>query len=268
MTETRRQLALYLLFAAIVLTGVGLRLVNLDHLPMYLDETTHIFRAHAIHTDGQWFLGLTTNKALYPIALAALYPLGPEGPWLARMLSVLCGVISMAAATGLGKALGDWRVGLLAGLFYALIPMAVFHERQALVDPMMAMFTTLTTLFAVWLVRKPSIGLAVLLSLSLAGGYLTKAPALLFFGVPLAAVVLLSTDWKQAGRALAHILPAIVAGGLAIYAVYEIAANQGFVPNNNQVSGNRLRLLTLNDPSTIDAILRDYGNFQEFMTGY
>ena len=85
-----------------------------------------------------------------------------------------------------------WKTGLLAGLVYALLPMAVFHERQALADPLLAMLTLLATLLARRVADRPRTWLALLMGLTLAGAYLVKISALLYMVVPILAVALFS----------------------------------------------------------------------------
>ena len=66
-------------------------------------------------------------------------------------------MISIAACIALGKSLDSVRVGLLSGLICAVLPVTMFHDRQVLVDPLKAAFTTLCILLIVWMAKKPRI---------------------------------------------------------------------------------------------------------------
>jgi 4-amino-4-deoxy-L-arabinose transferase-like glycosyltransferase len=202
----------WLLAVTIVLLGVALRLVATLRLPLFLDEALHILRAHRA-MEGDLFVG-PIRKWLYPVALALLRPTGPEGPWLARSGSALLGALSIACCIALGRLLDDRRTGLLAGLFYAVLPLAVFHERQALTDPMLAAFTTFSTVLSIRLARAPRWWMAPTLGLALAVAYLTKVSALPFAGLPVVAVILFSRDWRTRWRALGlFVLALLIAAG-------------------------------------------------------
>lgn len=176
----------------IVFAGFTVRLLNLLELPLFIDEIFHLNRAHAIAL-GNPFAGLEHDKWLYTVLLGVFFrPLGPEGPFIARYLTVVLSAITIAACIRLGTELQDRLAGLLAGVVYTFIPMAVFIERQALVDGTLAAFSTMSLLVTVWLVRKPRLIWAVLLSFLLTAAYLTKGTGFPFLIVPIFAVLLLS----------------------------------------------------------------------------
>jgi hypothetical protein len=202
-----------LLSGAIVLLGLALRWAALDRMPLFVDEASHIVRAQHIAL-GEVFFGFQHSKWLYTALLALFRPLGPETPWLARGLAALAGGLTVGGCIALGRALDGWHTGWLAGLVYALLPLAVFHERQALVDPQLAALTTLSLVLAVRLAARPRLWVGLLLSLALAAAYLTKgAAALPFLLLPPAAVLLLSQkgDARRWGLALG-----VMAAGAAL----------------------------------------------------
>lgn len=220
-----------LLAGCILLLSLGLRVVGTMRLPLFLDEAFHIYWAQRVLA-GDLFIGFEHNKWLYPVALAVFQPLGPEGPWLARIVSALAGVIGTAAVIGLGRELSDRRAGLIAGLLYALLPMMVFHERQALVDPLLAMFTTLALLLIVRLTHRPRLGTAALLALALSGAYLTKAAALPYLVLPPLGALILARSGRDRWRALALGLAAALSVPLVTRIVTVTAKEQGVSPRS------------------------------------
>jgi 4-amino-4-deoxy-L-arabinose transferase-like glycosyltransferase len=201
--HNRRAIGTLLLSGAIVLLGLALRWTALDGMPLFVDEGSHIVRAQHI-AQGELFFGFQHSKWLYTALLALFRPLGPETPWLARGLSALWGALTIAGCIALGRALDEWRTGWLAGAIYALLPLAVFHERQALVDPQLAALTTLSAMLAVYLAARPRLWMGLLLSAALGAAILTKgAAALPYLLLPLAATLLLARSEKARWRGLA-----------------------------------------------------------------
>ncbi|NDJ52149.1 MAG: phospholipid carrier-dependent glycosyltransferase [Chloroflexi bacterium] len=182
--------------ALVLLLALGLRLFDLTSLPLFYDEALHIVRAHQI-LDGQLFAGLEQNKWLYSLFLSRLFPTGPEGPWLARGLSALWGTLTVALVIGIAQELDSPRVGLIAGLIYAVLPLAVFHDRQALVDPQLTAFTTLIIYLSIRLARKFSLWVMLALVLALFCARLTKLAAFPFFVLPPIAFILLNRPGDQ-----------------------------------------------------------------------
>jgi hypothetical protein len=198
----------------ILLLAIVLRTVSLSGMPLFVDEGHHIARAQRIAM-GDFFAGFEHNKWLYTAVLALFRPLGPEGIWVARWLSALYGVVSTVGCIALGVSVGSRRVGLLAGLIYAVVPMTVFHERQALVDPQLTALATFSILLAIHLARHPRVWIGGLLGLTLAAAYLTKATALSFFVLPFLVILFWSPGLLDA-------LKAILIAGVAVFAALKV----------------------------------------------
>src|SRR5574341_164886 len=230
MLHRPRRSSAYLPLASLtLLAGLALRLIGTLRLPLFLDEAIHLSWAQRVRA-GEFYIGFQNNKFLYPVFLSLFNPTGPEAPWLARALSALLGMLSAALVVALGRTLAGRQAGLLAGLIYALLPFAVFHERQALVDPFMVCFATAITLLCIWLARRPTIWQAILLALLLAGAYLTKIAALPYFALPLVGLALFArrdTIWK--GLALSTLGIALAA--ILVALAYAGAARQGVLPS-------------------------------------
>lgn len=228
----------------LILVGVWLRLWNVLEIPMFIDEIRHIQRAQEILT-GELFRGLDQNKWLWGFIYAGLNPTGPEAGWLARYFNTLWACISIAGCIYLGRILGSRWVGLLAGLIYVVVPLATFHERQALVDPMMTALTTLSMVVSVSIARaswrrgSPITVLTILLIGSLLAARLVKLSMLPFLVLPLVAILLfgvLPTDssrfrwmftrWNRAYTALVIWILAVGVTLVGTGAVYRFADNQ------------------------------------------
>lgn len=208
----------WFLVIAIMMLGLGIRLIAIMRLPLYHDEMLHIARAQ-FTLEGHLFTG-RIFKWLHSVLLALFYPTGPEGPWLARVFSALSGILTISCCIALGGILDSRRTGLVAGLLYAVLPMAVFHERAALADPLLATFTMLATVMMIRLALKPRLWLALLLGAMLAGAYLTKITALPYLGLPVMAIVLFSRNREVALKALALSALGLVVAAVLVGLVY------------------------------------------------
>ncbi len=221
------------LAVGIVLLAFAIRVIALFSLPVFIDEELHASRAYQV-AQGDLFVGVANQKWLYTVALGLFRPTGPELLWLGRAISGLCGTATTAVTIALSGLVG-WRVvgglaagraGLAAGLIYALLPMAVFHERQALVDPMMTTFAAASTLLVVHLAQRPRPVVAIPLGLTLGGAVLTKTSALPYLLLPLAGIVLIARRGRlQRGLALGA--GAGVTGGAMYWGVQTLAAASG-----------------------------------------
>jgi len=210
----------------ILLVAFWLRVHNLvGYMPIWGDESFHIGRAYEVML-GNPFAGLQINKWLFGVLLAAFQPGGFSALFIARLLSVLFGVATAAGVLSIGRKLYGTRVGLIAALVYAVLPMATWHERQAIFDPMMAALGTAAMVVSIVLAHKPKWTTTVLLGIILALTFLTKLLGFPFLVMPLVAGLLLAShaDRKQA---LIHAGAALAIAGVIIFATYQLAFASG-----------------------------------------
>jgi hypothetical protein len=270
------QLITLFVVVVILLAAFGLRTVAIERLPQFGDEASHIIRAQDVLLNGELFTGLRDQKWLYTVVLALFAPTGPEATLVGRTLSALCALVTVASAVALGRLLGrryrgalvGWGVGLTAAAIYALLPMAVFHERQALVDPMMSAFTGVATVLSVKLAERPRVGTAAFAGLMLGGAVMTKASALPFLAVPFAASVLLARRRDVLPALGLSALSAALAGVL-IAGMYWAGAQDGVVPRESHTpSFDNTWLNALRDPTTLNRFEENYDDTEEAMQDY
>lgn len=132
MQTTTKQLILILIVAfAVRLGGAWYWQSRLQGQFAFGDSMSYWVLGQAI-AQGQPFAHLSPDMKIfrtpgYPLLLAPLFYLaGPEPSVMwARMLSVVCGTLAVAAVWRLGKELFDARAGLLAAAIAALYPGAI-----------------------------------------------------------------------------------------------------------------------------------------------
>ncbi len=251
----------------IILLGLTLRLTNLMFWPLWWDEGLHIVRAHRV-AEGAFFTGIGYNKWLYMPVVALFKPLGPEGPFIARYVTTLLGTTTVGACIALGARLDKRVTGLIAGLLYAVIPMAVFHERQAILDPMVATLGMFSLVFSVALARKPRIWLTVLLGALLAAIYLTKLSGVTFLAIPLLAGILLAPR-KRLLKPLAFSTTALLlAVGIIVFTQNQ-ARRQGFYMRSQfAATFENTAINEITDDERIEILVRDFKEYGQVLTRY
>lgn len=221
----------YLIAATVIVAfGFVLRSIALLTLPVQWLEAMHLLRAELVLSGSLFDHPMSMRKWMSVPALAFLFrPGGPESLWLARIFSALLGVLNIAGALALGRMLfNDRRVGLLAGLIYAVLPLAVFHERQALSDPLFVTLVTFVTLLSLVYARRPSLKWAILLGVTLGGAYLAKVATLPYFFLP-GLAILLFTPRKRWVQAIGY-----YAGSLVLMTILIVAAYNFYFQANPQ----------------------------------
>lgn len=179
----------YAWIVVILLVAFLVRSIRLTHDPLWLDEGWHIFWAQRV-VEGDLFIAMPYGKTLYPILISLFNPTGPEAPFVGRYVSVLFGVLGTGCAIGLANRIHQ-RAGLTAGLLYALLPLAVLHERQALTDPLMAGFAALVITLTYVNTFKPAVWRASLIGLFLWMAVMTKLTGAVNLLIPLSAAFIL-----------------------------------------------------------------------------
>lgn len=263
----------WLLAILIILVAVLLRIVNLTQYPISSDEILHILRIYNI-TAGEVFSGLDQNKWFYGYVVALFQPSGPESIWLARYVNVLWATINVACCIQLGRRFHSWQAGLLAGLFYAIATMGIYHERRAVHDPQMTAAAMVAFILMINLARRPKISTALLMTAFLLLARITKPAMVGFFALPFAAIILLQLApdgripswaqirqritpmfWKANGYSLLGVLVVL---GITEW-IYQMAANQGVAPRSTHTVslGNTILAGAWTDQSVLLRFLID-----------
>jgi 4-amino-4-deoxy-L-arabinose transferase-like glycosyltransferase len=171
-------------------------------LPIFLDESKHLNWTQRLRGEPHFLKPLQDGKLLQVAVTSVTVPLCSDPLWAGRLTSVMAGVLGLWAALGLGRALYDERVGLLAAALYVFCPFALFYDRMNLADVYLSSFAALSLLATVRLVQAPRLRAAVWLAAALTACVLSKIPGLLVLAIPVAGALLLRAE-KQAWKALA-----------------------------------------------------------------
>lgn len=168
------------------------------------------------------FCPTAIRTPLYPLFLAESYRLLGTEPSHAVLFNLLLEVLAAAGVTRLGRAVGGRRVGMLAGLLYALNGTTQRFTGYLLTEPLLlpllaaALWATVT-----WL-RRPRPGSAALAGLFWGLAVLTKPnEQFLALGVAglLAVAACKRSPAENQGRAMVRGLSSVVACGAALLLV-------------------------------------------------
>ena len=169
------------LLAAILIAAAALRLIGLGTLPPFIDESGHIAFLNPIHPTF-FQLGKILGQFVFRLASG----LSSDTLYALRLVIALFGVLTTFGVFLTGRLLGGTPAGLLAALFWALMPIVTFHDRLALHDPMISLFHIWSAYLFLIAVQRRDIRLAAAAGLLSGLAALVKLPLL-----PLAAGPLL-----------------------------------------------------------------------------
>lgn len=230
-------LRFWLASIALLWLMVWVRLVYLNRLPVFVDEGTHL----------QWTQAFVAGTNAYPrlmdgrvglMAWLALFQLnGPAPLWVARAASAVAATLSCAACLSLGAHFSS-RTALLAGLLYAILPYAVFHDRQALADPLTAALGALALALLVRLAQHSRWAVVIPLGLALAASILVKFTSAIYLAGWVWAMLILPTrSWRAwLLKNLAALGVALGVAGLTLLMLQNRLGNANSIFANTQLS--------------------------------
>jgi hypothetical protein len=142
----------YLLLAAIMLLGFGLRYHNLGFMSFDHDEMGLIQKSKGIFKLGFPYLVFAgdvrwiTTYELVPYAQALSALIFGYSEWSMRLPNCIMGTLCIGVIALMGRRLFNWRVGLFAALIYACMPLNIRWAQNAFY-PQQCQFLTMVTMW-------------------------------------------------------------------------------------------------------------------------
>lgn len=164
-----------------LIVAAFLRLWNIDYIGFNSDEAVYAgqaatlagYREYANH-----FSLVRAHPLLFQFFVSIIYRFTISDV-AARVVSVIFGLLTVYLVYKLGETLFNKRVGLLASLFLGLLPYHVIVSRQALLEPTLTFFFTLTIYLFLKYQLKKSFTLAYLVGFSSALTFQSKEVGIL-----------------------------------------------------------------------------------------
>lgn len=196
MKKLLKQPIIWLIFLSAIY--IVSRLIHLTQLPIFTDEAIYIRWAQIGGRDASWrFISLTDGKQpLFTWAMMLTLRFFRDPLFAGRFASVCSGLFGMIGMYVLGsEVFKNKRIGIIASILYIISPFALFYDRLALYDSLVAAFSIWNLYLAILLVRNVQLDIALIFGLSLGFGMLNKTSA--FLSLYLLPFTLVLFDWKS-----------------------------------------------------------------------
>ena len=228
-----------LLFVLAVLGFFIYRLIDLNKIPVFVDEAIYVRWSQVMRAESTLrFLPLSDGKQ--PLFMWATIPFLKviSDPLIAgRLVSVVAGLGSLVAITFLSWIIFESiTISALAALIYAVLPFSVFFDRMALADSLLCMFGLWSLYFSILFAKTKRLDHAMLLGFVIGGGLITKSPAMIYYLWTLLAVVFygkVNLFDKNKVKSLVVGFVAIIIISQGIYSILRLGPGFGMIASRN-----------------------------------
>lgn len=227
---------------ALLVFGFLIRLNNLTTLPVFADEAIYIRWSQIMSQEPTLrFLPLSDGKQPFYMWILMFYVHRMEDPLFAgRILSVISGMGTTVGIFAVSYLLFKNKVvSLLSSLIWVVSPFSFFFDRMALVDALLAMFTTWTLFFGILMSKTMRLDFAMITGFGLGAALLTKSPAL-FITLLLPTTWIMSNIPKKKKEIVLHFLKLIILLGVTYLIGYGLYNILRLGPNFNQIGARNL----------------------------
>lgn len=169
------------------------RLINLTLLPIFNDEAIYLdWGWRETHRAGFLYYSLYDAKQPFLMWIFGIAESILSDPLFAgRLVSVFAGFLTFCGLYKIGKDYFNQKVGLIASLFYIIIPLFSFYDRQALMESAIGAVGAWSFYFlSKSLINEKSIKFPLILGVVLGIGFFIKSSALLFVGAAIVVLII------------------------------------------------------------------------------
>lgn len=169
-------------FFSILVTYFSSRVINLTLIPIFNDEAIYLdWGWRETHVPGLLYYSLYDNKQPLLMWFFGMFEsIFPDPLFAGRLVSVICGAITLGGIYRLAKELYGYRAAFIASLFYITIPIFVMFDRLALMESAISAVGVWSLYFLIrfYITNRPHF--MVLLGIALGVGFFIKSSSLMF----------------------------------------------------------------------------------------
>lgn len=199
----RQSLQWWLAWACMMFFGWAIRLLALDALPLFIDETVLVQWTTSVLRGDPLAFG-SDGRYLTPWVTAFFVPQNAS-VWVVRLVSLLWVMISWATLVALARRFGGRRAALWSLSLVIFAPALSWHERLALADHALSalLLVWLWLMLRAWELPRFQPMLHALSGLAFVLAFLAKSSALLLLPLPLCLAVILGRwPWRMRWQGL------------------------------------------------------------------
>ena len=189
----------------IIVLSFALRLINLNSLPIFADESIYIRWAQIMRAEPTLrFLPLSDGKQpLYMWATIPFFKVISDPLLAGRIFSGLTSAFTVFGVAYAAYLLfKNYRIAFISGLIWAIVPFSVFFGRMALVDSLLTLFIVWAFNFSYLAFTKNRLDMAMITGFCLGFAWLTKSPAIFaILLLPINAIFIPKPNLKKAAMA-------------------------------------------------------------------
>lgn len=186
-----------LFITGIILLYLAIRLINLDHFPIFSDEGIYLNWAKIAKNDANWrFISLTDGKQPLQtwLTLPFLHFFPANALLAGRLVSTFTGLFALTGMFTLLFYVFDKRAAYFGALLYVITPYFIFYDRMALIDSGVNGFFIWILFFSILLVRTNRLDVSILFGIIGGVGLLAKSSVQIFLGLSVFAPIL---NWEK-----------------------------------------------------------------------
>jgi 4-amino-4-deoxy-L-arabinose transferase-like glycosyltransferase len=160
----------------------ALRLTNLTLLPIFNDEAIYLdWGFRQTEPGGDLYHSLRDSKQPLLIWIFGIFErILPDPLFAGRLVSVLFGCATLFGIYKLARKIFDEKTALISSLFYSVIPIFAFYDRQALMESAISAIGVWSCFFLINLIETGRNKYAYFLGIALGVGFLIKSSSAIF----------------------------------------------------------------------------------------
>lgn len=157
------------ILTAILFVAAVLRLYHVDHQSVWLDEIHTLNEANPNYTFSEVYQALLISEPhppLYFFLVHILFQLFGYTTIVIRILAAIIGIAGVYSIYLLGKELFSKKVGIYASMLLTINYFHLFYSQDARMYPLLFLMTTISFLYLIRFIKKPSYKTAIFYALT------------------------------------------------------------------------------------------------------